>query len=100
MEVLIETQLREWCRLEEGVDTLTLTMLESAAIDVIEHQLNGRIRPYVDEEGATVTPLISESIKHAISVYVGAHFNDRDGAVDEAMRAVTRLCAVHRNYCL
>lgn len=97
MEILTVELAREWCRLDANVDTSTLEMLESAAIDIIEHELNRPLRPYDDAEtGAVVTPIITQSIKHAIALYIGAHYDNRDGAVDQAMRTIRALVAPTR----
>ena len=97
MEVLSPALVREWCRLDAGADDATLEMLESSAIDVIEHDLGVPVRALADDAtGVIVQPTIPLSVRHAIALFIGAHFNEREGATEEAMRAIRNLCAPHR----
>ncbi len=96
MEILSPALVREWCRLDDGVDDATLVLLESSAIDVIEHDLGVPVRPHTDATGAHVVPIIPLSVQHAIAVFIGAHFNEREGSTEDAMRAIRNLCAPHR----
>ena len=97
MEILSPALVREWCRLDAGADDATLDMLESSAIDVIEHDMGVAVRPFTDAEtSAVITPTIPLSVQHAIALFIGAHFNEREGSTDDAMRAIRNLCAPHR----
>jgi hypothetical protein len=97
MKIITEEQLQEWLRLDPNTDIDTLTMLADSAIDVIEHETGRVLLPYVDIlTGQIVTPIVPQSLKHAIAVFVAAHFSDREGATDSVMTTVRRLCAPFR----
>lgn len=83
--IITPEELSEWLRLDENTDKLTLDMLVGSALEVIQHELD-----------AIVVEPAPLSIKHAIAVFVGAHFDDRAGAQDAAMVTIKRLCAPYR----
>lgn len=95
MEFLDPDLVREWCRLDPSVDTATLSLLETSAIECVEHEIGRKLRVHVID-GEQVTPVVPESIRHALVVFISAHFDNRSGAVDDAIRTVRRLCAPHR----
>ena len=97
MEIITPEQIQEWLRIDPDTDEATLNMLVSSAIDMVEYKTGRVLRPYsqlntVSGAIETITPLVPESLKHAISLFVSAHFDDRAGADDAAMLAVDRLC--------
>lgn len=97
MEIITPEQIQEWLRLDPDTDTATLNMLVSSAIDVVEYKTGRILRPYsavnpVTGASETITPTVPDSLKHAISLFVSAHFDDRAGSDDAAMLAVDRLC--------
>lgn len=97
MEIITPEQIQEWLRIDPDADTATINMLVSSAIDVVEYKTGRVLRPYsqlnaVSGDIETITPTVPESLKHAISLFVSAHFDDRAGADDAAMLAVDRLC--------
>ncbi|KQO06908.1 head-tail connector protein [Sphingomonas sp. Leaf242] len=96
MNIIEEEQIQEWLRLDPSTDIYTLNMLVDSAIDVIEHHTGRTYLPYDDPLLGIVTPAVPTSIKHAIAVFVAAHFADREGATDTVMTTVRRLCAPFR----
>lgn len=97
MEILTDAQIQEWLRIDSDSDVATIAMLESSAIDIVEYETGLALRPYINALTSTsVTPLVPASLKHAIALLVGANFDDRAGATQDAMVAMKRLCAPWR----
>lgn len=97
MEVVTLPQIQEWLRLDPDTDIGTLNLLVSSAIDIVEHETGRTLRPYVDPlTTLTVTPVVPESLKHAVAVFVSAHFDDRAGSNEAAMKTVKALCLPYR----
>jgi hypothetical protein len=100
MEILKDAEIQEWLRIDSGRDVATISMLESSAIDIVEHETGLILRPFTDVLGVIVKPTVPASLKHAIALLVGANFDDRAGATGDAMTAAKRLCAPFRVWAL
>jgi hypothetical protein len=96
MEILTDAQIQEWLRIDSDRDVATIAMLESSAIDIVEHETGLILRPFTDVTNVIVKPKVPASLKHAIALLVGANFDDRAGAVGDATTAAKRLCAPWR----
>lgn len=97
MNIITEEQINEWLRLDPSTDTETLNILVDSAIDIVQHETGRILLPYTDPlTQEYVTPVVPQSLKHAIAVFVAAHFSDREGATDTVMTTVRRLCAPFR----
>lgn len=83
--IISTEELREWLRLDADTDQLTLEMLVASATAVIEHDV-----------GAPINLPAPVAIKHAVAVFVAAHFDDRSASNDAAMVTIRRLCAPYR----
>lgn len=83
--IIFPEELREWLRLDADTDQLTLEMLIGSATAIIEHEV-----------GATILLPAPVAIKHAVAVFVAAHFDDRAASNDAAMVTIRRLCAPYR----
>lgn len=101
MEIISPAQIEEWLRIDPNTDAASLDMLVSSAIDIIEHETGRYLRPYtVPVTMQEVVPPVPRALQHAIAVFVSAHFDDRAGSADDAMRTLKRLCAPFKVYSL
>lgn len=83
--IISTPELQEWLRLDADTDQLTLDMLVASATAVIEHEI-----------GAPIVLPAPIAIKHAVAVFVAAHFDDRAASNETAMVTIRRLCAPFR----
>lgn len=97
MSIVSPIQLSEWLRIDPNKDIATINMLVSSAVDVIEHETGRKLRTYTDPDTEQeVIPVVPESLKHAVAIFVSAHFDDRSGDTSAAMVTLRRLCAPFR----
>jgi hypothetical protein len=97
MNIVTNEQIAEWLRLDPDTDEATLGLLVDSAIDVISHETGLQLRPFLDPlTQLPIVPTVPASLKHAIAVFVAAHFSDREGEQDMAMVTIRRLCAPFR----
>lgn len=96
MEILTPDLLQEWVRIDPGFDTSTLDMLEASAIAVIASYTGLRLLPFTDIVTGITYPAIDpipQAIKHAIAVYIHAHYDNRTGNPADAMAAIKAIVA-------
>jgi hypothetical protein len=93
MDIVTPEDIAEWLRIDPFEDIATVKMLVASAIDIIESETGRVLRPYVHAiSGETIAPPVPESLKHAVAVFVAAHFDDRSGDTAPAMMTLKRLC--------
>jgi hypothetical protein len=97
MEVITQDQIEQWLRIDPSADEETVNMLVSAGVDHVEAITGRKVRPYTvtdpdTQVTSTVTPTVPQGLKHAISLFVSAHFDDRAGSNEKAMVAIRNLC--------
>lgn len=100
MEILTAEEISEWLRLDPDTDQLTLDMLIASAIDIVEHRTGMKLRPYLDQDNEIITPAVPMGLKHAIALFVSAHFDDRSGSNEAAMKSIDALCQRYRTVAL
>lgn len=82
MEILTAAEVVEWTRQDIDVDSATFRNLQLAARAHVEH-ITGRI---------LTKATCPEALKHAMLVFIAAHYDDRAGSNEAAMKTVRSLC--------